>query len=133
MNSIGLSLTAYLQTMQQVSRGKLLPSQWAKVRFGSGLKSCSGWTCYLLKQWLKTDWTWRTHGYLYPEPHRVSRLSLANYFTSWNVITFSSNPDFPESPVIPLAFFTVIRNVFRCCSFYPFKSWISFTILYGLL
>jgi len=22
---------------------------------GSGFKSCSGWTCYLLEQWLKTD------------------------------------------------------------------------------
>ena len=116
VNSIHLSQTdSICRLYNKFPVGSCFLASGLRLKLGSGLKSCSGWTCYLLKQWLKTDWTWQTHGYLYPEPHRVSRLSLANIMTSWNVITLS--PDFPESPVIPFAFFTVIRTVFRCCSF----------------
>jgi len=92
-----------------------------RSKLGSGLKSCSGWNCCELEQWPKTDWTWRTHGYLCPEPHLVSRLSLATIITSWNVITLS--PDFSESPVIPVTFFTVIRTVF--CYYLFLSVWIE--------
>jgi len=70
------------------------------------------------------DWTWCTHGYLYPEPHLVFRLSLATMLTSWNVITSSS--DFLESPVIPVPFFIIIRTVFCYCLF--LFVWIQNTI-----
>jgi len=73
--------------------------------------------------------------YLYPAPRRSPRFSLVDFHVSkrhsrFRRITFENG--FPETPVVPFAVFSV-TGMFSVVRFYPFKSGISFTNLYGLL